>query len=406
MDDRVVSEILSEEDDLGMHTQDMILNMGPSHPATHGTVKFTLRLQGETVMDMDVDIGFLHRGFEKMCENATYTQCFPYTDRLNYASPFCNNVGYALAVEKLLGIEAPERAQYIRTFLCELHRIADHLTCLSAVGLELGGFTVFLYGVQAREEIYYLAEAICGARLTVSYLRVGGLKEDLPAGVEAHWRLIEAKLQTCISDIEKLIRRNGVFLDRMVGTGVISQDDAIAWGATGPFLRATGVPYDVRDAHPYLVYDKLDWEMPVGSHGDNYDRFIIRLAEIEQSRRMINQIFAQMPKGPIAVDDWGIVLPPKQEVYNSIEAMMAHFKLIMEGIKVPPGEVYSYTEGGNGELGFFIVADGSGKPYRLHCRPPCFHLVQALPEIIRGSMLADIVPTFDTINMIGGEIDR
>ncbi|MCA9521814.1 MAG: NADH-quinone oxidoreductase subunit D [Myxococcales bacterium] len=408
MSTETVREYLTEEEEdrIGLHTQEMILNMGPSHPATHGTVKFTLRLEGETIRDLDPDIGYLHRGFEKMCENATYTHAFPYTDRLNYCSPFINNVGYALAVEKLLGIEITERCKYVRTIISELHRISDHLTCLAATSLELGAFTVFLYGVQSREEIYVLTEEICGARLTVSYVRIGGLTDDLPESFADHWKLVKRRLDKNLYDIDKLIGRNRIFIDRMQNTGILDTETAISYGCTGPFLRACGVEYDVRDAAPYLVYDRLDWTMPTGTRGDNWDRFLIRLAEIEQSISMIDQCIEQMPEGPVRIDDWRVVLPPKDEVYNSIEAMMAHFKLIMEGLKVPPGEVYSYTEGANGELGFFIVSDGSGKPSRVHVRPPCYHLVAALPEIMRGKLIQDLVPTFDTINMIGGEIDR
>jgi NADH-quinone oxidoreductase subunit D len=384
----------------------MVINMGPAHPATHGTVRFLLQLEGETVVKMEPQIGYLHRGFEKNAENACYLQIVPYTDRLNYASPMLNNVAYALAVEKLLDIQVPERCQYIRMLISELARIMDHLTCIAATGLELGAFTVMLYAVQAREELYFLQEYLTGARLTTNYVIPGGVKNDMQDDFEARYRRAKKVLEARFHDIDKLLTKNKIFLDRTIGTGYISREDAIDYGFTGPCLRSTGCGYDVRRAHPYLLYDRVEFEVPVGTKCDNYDRYLIRMEEIRQSQRIIDQVFKQMQAGPVCVDDPSVVLPPKQEVYNNIEAMMNHFKLVMEGIKVPPGEIYAYIEGGNGELGFYIVADGSGKPYRIHLRPPCFALMQAVAQMSEGHMLADIIPTFDAINLIGGEIDR
>jgi NADH-quinone oxidoreductase subunit D len=384
----------------------MRVQMGPSHPAMHGTVRMDVILEGETIRDMDVDIGYLHRGFEIQSENATWTQVLPYTDRLNYLSSLCNNVGYVLAVEKLLKIDVTPRCKWIRMISAEIARIADHLTALAAGALELGGFTPMLFGMQAREEFYKLIEYLCGARLTTAYTRIGGLRWDLPENFEAVYRRAEASLVKNLADMDKMLTRNRIFYDRMADTGIISQEDAIEYGWTGPCLRSTGVEYDVRKAHPYLFYDKVSFDIPLGHKGDNYDRYLVRIAELKESMKIIDQCFKYMEPGPVNVDDWSIVLPPKDAVYNTIEGMIAHFKLIMEGIAVPKGEVYGYTEAPNGELGFYMVSAGVGKPWRVHCRPPCFALVQALKPMMLGEQLADIIPTFDTINMIGGEIDR
>ena len=384
----------------------MALQMGPSHPASHGTVKFNLRLDGETIIDVDVEIGYLHRGFEKMCEQGTWNHVFPYADRLNYASPLLNNVGFALAVEKLAGLTAPERAQYIRVIGGEISRITDHLTCLGMAANELGAISAGFYMLEAREFLYDLVEAICGARLTVTYCRLGGVMTDLPADMTERTRVALKHVRDILGDCDRLLSRNRIFVDRTVGIGVLSREDAISYGLTGPLLRATGVPYDVRKAEPYLVYDRMDFEIPTGTTGDNYDRFMVRFAEMEQSMRIIDQALAQLPPGPILADDPRFVLPPKEQVYTTIEGLMNHFKLVMEGQKVPAGEVYVATEGGNGELGFYLVSDGSGRPYRVRVRPPCFYGMAALGDMLRGHMIADIITTFGQINMIGGECDH
>jgi len=389
-----------------LETREMLLQMGPSHPAMHGTVKMDLTLDGETVVDVDLHIGYLHRGFEKMCEQSTYNQCFAYADRLNYVSPAINNVGLALTIEKLLGIEVPHRAQYIRTVISEISRIQDHLTAIAATALELGGFTAMLWCVEARDHYYYLFEELTGARVTLSYCRVGGLRADLPAGFAQSFARCAQKTRKLVADVNRLLTRNRLYMDRMCSVGTIAAADAIEWGFTGPCLRASGVGYDVRKDHPYLVYDKVDFNVPVGERGDNYDRYLVRLEEINQSLRIIDQCLKQMPEGPVNVGDWRVVHPPKRQVYDTIEGMIAQFELVFKGPLVDAGEVYGYVEGGNGELGFYLVADGSGRPYRLHVRPPCFAIMQAIPDMIKGRLLADIVPTFDSINMIGGEIDR
>ena len=394
------------DDDLP--AEPMTINMGPSHPATHGTVRIVLDIEGETIRKADVQIGYLHRCFEKESEHATYTQVFPYTDRLNYVSPMCNNVGYALAVEKLLGVvdKIPDRAQYIRVIVSELSRITDHLTCSAAGAMELGAMTIFFWAVKTREWIWELLEELSGARLTHSYVRIGGVAHDLTPNFKERLRDLFPKIEKTLADISDSLYDNRIFRDRMDGTGVFTQAQAIAYGWTGVSLRSTGISYDVRKDHPYLVYDKLDFEVPVGSKGDNFDRYILRVEEIRQSIKILKQALEMIPEGPITIDDPRISMPPKQEVYNSIEGMIGHFKLIVDGIRVPAGEVYSYTEGGNGELGYYIVSDGTGRPYRCRVRPPCFAIVSALETMILNTPIADIVPTFDMMNMIGGECDR
>lgn len=389
-----------------LRTEYMVINMGPSHPVTHGTVKFLATLDGETIVDLKVDIGYLHRGFEKMCENGTWQQVIPYTDRLNYVSPLINNVGYALAVEKLIGIEAPERCQYIRVIASELARISDHLTNVAAGGLELGAFTAFLYFVEARELVWDLIEMLCGARVTANYVRIGGLKNDLPEGFAEKTREVFKRCRELWADVDKLLTKNRIFIDRVRDVGAMPADEAIAWGFTGPCLRATGVPYDVRKAQPYLVYDRLDFEVPVGETGDNFDKYLVRMEEILQSMRIVEQALAGIPGGPVNVDLPAYRWQSKEDIGTRIDSLIFHFKTVIEGIKPPPGEVYLAVEGGNGELGFYLVSDGSGKPYKCRVRPPCFPLTSAMPRMMKGRLLADIVPTFDMINMIGGECDR
>jgi NADH-quinone oxidoreductase subunit D len=384
----------------------MELQMGPSHPASHGTIKFNLKLDGERIVDCDVEVGFLHRGFEKMCEQGTWTQCFPYTDRLNYASPCINNVGFALAVERLLGIDTTERCKYVRLIMSEVARIADHLTCLGMASSEVGATTVAFYMLEAREFLYDLIEAVTGARLTVTWCRVGGMTHDLPADFNDRMKASFARLDEVLSDCDKLLSRNRVFIDRMANVGKLSKEEAISYGLSGPLLRAAGVSYDVRKAHPYLVYDRMQFEVPVGDRGDNYDRFNVRFQEMYQSKRIIEQALTALPEGPVTITDPKVVLPEKEKVYNSIEGLMNHFKLIMEGIHVPAGEVYQAVEGANGELGFYIVSDGSGRPYRVRVRPPCFLGMGALNKMLIGRMIPDIITTFGMINMIGGECDR
>jgi NADH-quinone oxidoreductase subunit D len=381
------------------------INLGPSHPAMHGTVRMHVELEGETIVAAVPEIGFLHRGFEKSCENATWTQCLPYVDRLNYVSSMLNDFGYLMVVEKLLGIEIPERARYIRVIAGELHRICDHLTLVGALGMELGGFTAFLYALEARELIWDRIAELTGARVTTSFGRPGGVERDLPEGWgEKVLRTLD-RVAELREDVDGLLARNRIFYDRTRGTGAIGAKEALDWGFTGPCLRACGVDYDVRKAHPYLVYDRLDFEVPLGDRGDNYDRYLVRIEEMKQSDRIVRQALAAVPAGPTMVGDWRIALPSKPEVYATIEGTISHFKLVTEGIQVPAGEAYAYTEAANGELGFYAVSDGSGRPYKLHVRAPGFPILSAVPSMVVGRLLADLVPTFDSINMIGGEVE-
>lgn len=396
--------------------QEMLLNVGPSHPAMHGIVRIQTRLQGELVVGSEVEIGYLHRAFEKSCEASTWNQALIYTDRLNYVSTCINNVGYCLAVEKLLGLTLPQRGQYVRTMLCEISRIADHLTCVGAAAMELGGFTVFLYMMIAREYCYELIEDYCGARVTTNCSRVGGMPHELSAGWTDKVLWTTGKVREILKECDILLTYNRIFVERVQGVGVITPERALAWGFTGPCLRSTGVAYDVRKDYPYLVYDQLDWSVPVGHNGDNMDRYLVRMEEMEQSCRILEQCVSRLPGGPVSCSDKRVVLPDKKDTYGNIEGLMQHFKLIMDGhgIRVPQGEVYLGVEGGNGELGFYIISqpdaqskDGcNDKPWRVRCRPPCFNFMAALPELINGYMLADIVPTFGSVNMIGGELDR
>ncbi len=318
-----------------------------------------------------------------------------------------NNVGFALAVEKLLGVTVPERCQHYRVILGELARIADHMVCSAAMGMELGAFTPFLYFCKARELIYDVFEEETGARVTHSFGRVGGMRSPPTADFKAMVRAIMTPVLKLVDDCEALLLKNRIFLDRVENVGTISQQEALSLGWTGVALRSTGLAYDVRKSHPYLTYDRYDFDVPVGAGGDNYDRFMCRQLEIRQSARIIEQALVQMPdEGPINIDDPRIVLPKKDEVYTTIEATIQHFKVVMEGIKVPAGECYSYTEAGNGELGFYMVSDGSGTPYRVRIRPPCFATIQGLGRLVVGTMIPDVIPTFGSINMIGGECDH
>ena len=389
-----------------LHTEPMEIQMGPSHPATHGTVRIALRLDGERIIDAGIEVGYLHRGFEKECESGEWYQAIPYTDRLNYVSPMINNVGYCLAVEKLFGVRVPPRCEYIRVIASELSRMSDHFTCLGAAALELAATTPFLYAVQAREHIWDLHEALCGARVTTNYVRIGGLQSDLPPGFAD---LCRQKVQAALAifaDVDRLLTDNPIFRERMEGTGRAPAETLIAHGVTGPLLRAAGVAYDVRRAQPYLVYDRLDFDVPVGNAGDNYDRYLVRVEELRQSVRIIEQALRDLPDGPVDIDDPRLRLPPKGKVFNRMEELIAQFKLVTEGMRPPAGEVYQAVEGANGELGFYLVSTGSGQPWKCRCRAPSFSNTQAMRDMIQGALLADIVPTFDMINMIGGECDR
>jgi NADH-quinone oxidoreductase subunit D len=373
----------------------------------HGTVRCVLELEGETITKADVQIGYLHRGFEKMCERGTWAQVFPYADRLNYVSPMLNNVGYSLAVEKLCNIAVPDRCQWYRMALGEIARISDHLTCTGAMAMELGAFTPFLWFIKARDMLWDVLEEETGARMTHSFGRIGGMAKPPTKAFKELIRTALPKVIGLMDEGEKMLLENRIFIDRLENVGSISAADAIGLSWTGPCLRATGVSYDVRKAHPYLKYDEVEFNVPVGTKGDTLDRFLVRLAECRESYKILQQVCDKMAdEGPVNTDDPRVMLPEKSEVYNTIEGTIQHFKIIMEGAKVPAGEVYSYTEAGNGELGFYLISDGTGTPYRVRIRPPCFSITGGLGKLITNGMLSDIVPIFGSLNMIGGECDH
>ncbi len=382
------------------------LNIGPSHPATHGTLRVMAELDGERVVRANVELGFLHRCFEKMAETHPYNQVIPYTDRLNYCSAPMNNVGYCKTVERLLGVEIPPKAQAMRVILCELSRIIDHIVCIGANAVDLGAITGFFHLFQYRELVYNLFEKLCGARLTVALTRVGGMAQDAPQG----W--FNEVLQFCdemtigVDELERMLSRNKIWMQRMQKVGAISADEAIMWGYTGPCLRSTGVALDLRKAQPYYGYDQLDFDIPVGTTGDCYDRYLVRVEEMRQSLKIIRQVCKNVPSGDYTIRDKAIVLPEKKDVYGNIEGLMNHFMLVMKGLRPPKGEIYDATEAANGELGFYLVSDGSGCPYRLKVRPPCFAIYQSFPKQVTGGLVADVITILGTMNLIAGELDR
>lgn len=384
----------------------MMLNVGPSHPASHGTIRNFVAMEGETIAACVTEIGYLHRGFEKACETHTYSQIIPYTDRLNYCSAMLNNIGYSKAVEDMLGIEITPRAKMIRVIIGELSRITDHIVCNAANMVDLGGLTNFWYIFAPRDKAYDLFSKLTGARLTNTYTRIGGLEFDLYDGFDEDLEDVLKDVEKAIVDSLSLVAHNRIFHDRTQDVGVIKADYGIANGVTGPNLRAAGVPFDLRKDAPYYGYENFDFDVVVGSHGDVYDRIMCRFEEMTQSIRIIRQAMKELPDGPINVDAPGVLLPSKKDVYGNIEGLMNQFKLTFEGIKVPKGEFYSATEAGNGELGFHITSDGTGTPYKIKCRPPCFYSLAGYAGIVEGNMLADAVVTMASMNFIAGEFDR
>ncbi len=398
------ARMMAEEED---HLSDRVwINIGPAHPATHGTLRFMAVMSGETIEKLDVEIGYLHRCFEKMCETHNYNQIIPYTDRLNYCSSPMNNHAWCRTIEKMLGIEVPAKAQAMRIILDEFSRIIDHFVCITTNAVDLGALTNFWLGFQAREKVYDLFEKLCGARLTVSLARVGGMGFDLPDGWIAQAIGTLKVIEQAHAEVDTLLTKNRIFVKRMVGAGAISKEVAIDWGFTGPCLRAAGEPLDMRQYNPYYGYDQLEFDIPIGERGDSYDRYMVRMEEIRQSVRIIRQVLNNVPSGPIAVDDPRITLPSKENVYGNIEGLMNQFMLVINGVQPPAGEIYSGYEAANGELGFYVVSDGSGKPYRVKCRPPCFAIFQAFPEMMEGQMLADAIAALGSVNIIAGELDR
>lgn len=387
-------------------TERLVVNIGPSHPVTHGTLRIQMELEGETIMRSGCEIGYLHRGFEKQSESVFYEHVVPYAERLNYMGPVHNSNAWCYAVEQLIGIEAPPRAAALRVITSELARIIDHCVCIGTNLVDLGGLTNFWYLYGYREKIYDLYEELTGARMMVNYPRVGGVCMDLPEGWAEKCRSVLMDLGPVLADVQGLVERNRIFYDRCAGVCAISQEDAISFGMTGPCLRATGIAYDVRKAQPYWGYERYDFQVPVRKNGDTYDRITLRFDEMEQSRRIVLQALDGLPDGPHILQDPRYVMPPKDLVYNTMEGLINHFKIVMHGVSPDKGEVYSATEGGNGELGFYIVSDGTPKAYRVRIRPPCFANYSAFPTMIRGRMLADAIAALGSVNVIAGELDR
>ncbi len=413
---RAASAVAASPDELrDLEGDKMVLNMGPSHPSTHGVLRVVLELDGEIITKAMPDVGFLHRGDEKIAENMTYTQFIPYTDRLDYLAPLHNNVAYALAVEKLMGIDRqlPPRCQYIRVICCELARISAHLLGLGAFAMDVGALTVFMHTFTEREKIYNLIEWLTGARFTTSYTRIGGLSRDLPPGWVDKCRKFIDEVQVNFDESEQLLTRNRIFVDRTRDVGVIAGADAIDYGLSGPNLRGSGVNFDVRKAHPYLVYDQLQFDVPVGSVGDCYDRYLVRMEEMRQSARLVRQCLDKLPGGPdnaakepINIPNGKTVLPPKEKVMTSMEELIHQFMLVTQGVDAPPGEIYFGAENPKGELGFYINSRGGGTPHRLKIRAPSFCNLSILPHILPGCMVSDVVSILGSFDFVMGECDR
>lgn len=384
----------------------MIVNMGPSHPTTHGTLRIVLELEGETITKATPEIGYLHRGVEKLGESLSYQQFIPLTDRLNYTSSILNNVGYTVAVEKLMEVKIPRRAELIRVMVSELARIGDHIICVGINAVDIGAFTAFLYLFKQRETIYDLFEMAAGQRLHTSFTRIGGLFRDIPEGFVPLTERFLVECEAAIDELERLLTHNPIWHDRTKGVGAITAEEAINWGYTGPCLRAAGVPQDLRKAQPYLGYETFEFDVPVGTTGDVFDRYLVRVEEMRQSLRIIRQVLDRLEPGPIIVDDYKVALPPKEKVYTRMESLIHHFKLIMHGMEMPVGEVYSATEGANGELGFYIVSDGGKNPYRIRVRPPCLPIFSSFDTQVKGCLIADAVAVLGAMNIIAGELDR
>ncbi len=381
------------------------LNLGPTHPATHGIFQNVLKMDGEVIVDSEPTIGYIHRAFEKLAEHRPYNQITPITDRMNYCSSPINNLGWHMTVEKLLGIETPKRVQYLRVIIMELARITDHLVCNAVIGVDTGALTGFVYLFQQRELVYEIYEEICGARLTTNIGRIGGFERDFsPKAWEKIHRFLN-EFPVVLKEFENLLNRNRIFMDRTIGCGGITAERALNYSFSGPNLRAAGVDYDVRVMNPYSSYEDFDFVIPVGKNGDVYDRFMVRNEEMWQSLSIIKQAIEKLPEGSFHAEVPEFYLPPKESVYNNMEALIYHFKIVMGESDVPKGEVYHCVEGGNGELGFYLISDGGRQPFRLHLRRPCFIYYQAYPEMIKGSMLSDAILTMSSMNVIAGELD-
>jgi len=403
-----VEFIEEKSSDSNIRKESMMLNMGPQHPATHGVLRVVLYLDGEIVQEAVPYVGYLHRGIEKLCEDLTYQQCLPYTDRMDYLASICNNIGFILSVEKLLGIEdeIPERAKVTEVILSELGRIESHLVGIGTNAMDLGAMSAFMYCFKERERVYDILEIVCGARLTTSYPRVGGLPAELPDNFEEAIRNFLKIFPKTLHEVDKLLTRNRIFIERTKGVAHISAEEAINLGLTGPTLRGSGVPFDLRKSNPYLDYDRYDFEIPVATDGDAYSRFLCRFEEMRQSLKIIEQAIDNLPDGPYIADLPDIVLPEKQKVYTQMESLIRHFVIVYNGFKTPPGEIYHGVENPKGELGYYIVSDGSGKPYRIHVRGPSFVNLQALPMMAKGKLVADVIAAIGSIDIVLGEVDR
>ncbi len=388
--------------------QTLSMNLGPQHPATHGTLRFKLELSGETIQECDPEIGFLHTGFEKLGEYRNYNQFVVISDRANYLSSLNNNIGFAVACEELFDLEVPPRGQYLRVIMAELSRIADHVVCIGLQAMDLGAFSVMLWSFIEREKLYDIFEAVTGARLTTSWTRVGGIFRDVPEDFNDLVRGFLDKFPKIIEELDYMLSRNKIFMDRTIGVGTVSREDAISYGLTGPLLRACGEPYDLRRARPYLCYSDLKFDIPIRTEGDCYARYLVRLEEMRQSVRIVQQALDQLPSGPVSALDHKVTLPPKDMVYHDMESLIHHFKIVMpgHGIIPPKGEVYSATEAPNGELGYYLVADGTGLPYRVRIRPPSFYHLASFRQQAEGAMISDAVAILASLNCIAGELDR
>ena len=384
----------------------MLLNIGPQHPATHGVLRLVVELDGEVVVRVVPHVGYLHSGFEKLGEYRHYNQIIPLTDRMDYLAPMSNNVCFAMAAERLMGIEITERCKVLRVIACEMSRIISHLVWVGTTGVDLGAFTPFLWMFQEREKIYNLQEAWTGARLTTSLTRVGGLMADVPDGFVEELRAFLKGFPAVLDETDRMFTRNGVWIGRMQGIGALTADEAINYSLSGPMIRASGVPYDVRKDRPYLDYETYDFDVPVGEHGDVYDRYLVRFEEMRQSVRILEQALDRLPEGPINVDDHRVILPPKHAAMNDMESMIHHFKQVMEGVPAPVGEVYFPVEGPKGELGYYLVSDGTAKPVRWRVRPPAFINLAALPKMAEGHLLSDLIAINASVDIVMGEVDR
>lgn len=396
-------KIQLEQDSLEQQT--VTLNIGPTHPATHGVFQNIVEIDGERILSGDSTIGYIHRAFEKIAEHRPFYQVTPLTDRLNYCSAPINNMGWHMTVEKLLNITVPKRAQYLRVIIMELARIADHLICNSILGVDTGAYTGFLYLMQEREKIYEIWEEVCGARLTTNIGRVGGMERDFNDVAFQKLEKFLKEFPKVFAEFESLFNRNRIFIDRTRGCVPISAEMALAFGFTGPNLRAAGIDYDVRAMNPYSSYEDFEFDVPVGTTGDTYDRFMVRNEEIKQSLRIIKQALQKLPAGPYHADAPEYYLPEKEKVYNNMEALIYHFKIIMGEIEAPKGEIYHSVEGANGEVGYYLISDGGRCAYRLHFRRPCFIYYQAYTEMVKGSLISDAIVALSSLNVIAGELD-